>query len=44
MLIVRQEDIVPKSKVLVLDDEAEVRELFGDFLEHRGYRVLMAEA
>ncbi len=43
LLIVKREDIMTKSKVLVVDDEAEVRKLFGDFLEHRGYRVLMAK-
>ena len=32
-----------KSKVLVVDDEVEVRKLFRDFLAHRGYRVFVAE-
>jgi len=34
---------VTKSKVLVVDDEMEVRKLFQDFLEHRGYRVFVAK-
>ncbi len=36
------ENVLPKGKVLIVDDEADIRELLGDFLEGEGYDCSLA--